>query len=266
MSALPPAAVIVLAAGEGTRMKSSTPKVLHEIGGRALIDHAVKAAEALAPERLVVVVGHGRDRVDEHVRAAFPQVSTAVQDLQLGTGHAVSCALDTLPPLSGVVVVTYGDVPLLSGETLHALVRAHQSRGDGVTVLSAEVANPGGYGRIVRDESGEVAGIVEHKDADAARLTIREINSGIYAFDADLLTAALGKLSTHNAQGELYLTDVVALARAEGRTCPSRSRLRTTGSTPALAWSTGWTSCGSWARPWTVWSATPTRPRPSATS
>jgi bifunctional UDP-N-acetylglucosamine pyrophosphorylase / glucosamine-1-phosphate N-acetyltransferase len=224
VSALPPAAVIVLAAGEGTRMKSSTPKVLHQIGGRPLIDHAVMAARELDPQHLVVVVGHGRDRVAEHVRTAFADVLTAVQDVQLGTGHAVSCALDALPPLSGVAVVTYGDVPLLSGETLQELVRIHESRGDGVTVLTAELPNPSGYGRIVRDGSGTVVGIVEDKDADAAQLAIREINSGIYAFDADLLAAALGKLSTHNAQGELYLTDVVALARAEGRTV---SALRT---------------------------------------
>jgi bifunctional UDP-N-acetylglucosamine pyrophosphorylase / glucosamine-1-phosphate N-acetyltransferase len=218
VSALRPAAVIVLAAGEGTRMKSSTPKVLHEIGGRSLIGHAISAARELDPQHLVVVVGHGRDRVADHVHAAFPDVATAVQDVQLGTGHAVACALEVLPALSGVVVVTYGDVPLLTGETLQELVHAHVERGDGLTVLTAEVPDPTGYGRIVRDSSGLVSAIVEHKDADPSQLAIREINSGIYAFDADLLTAALGKLSTHNAQGELYLTDVVALARAEGRT------------------------------------------------
>jgi bifunctional UDP-N-acetylglucosamine pyrophosphorylase/glucosamine-1-phosphate N-acetyltransferase len=217
VSALRPAAVIVLAAGEGTRMKSRTPKVLHEIGGRSLIGHAVAAARELKPDHLVVVVGHGRDRVAEHVRTTFPDVTIAVQEAQLGTGHAVACALDVLPALSGVVVVTYGDVPLLTGETLQELVRVHTDRRDGVTVLTAELPDPTGYGRILRDASDAVIGIVEHKDADRAQLAIHEINSGIYAFDADLLAAALGKLSTHNAQGELYLTDVVALAHAEGR-------------------------------------------------
>jgi bifunctional UDP-N-acetylglucosamine pyrophosphorylase/glucosamine-1-phosphate N-acetyltransferase len=211
-----PAAAVVLAAGEGTRMKSSTPKVLHEIGGRSLIGHAVQAAAALEPEHLVVVVGHGRDRVTDHLAEIAPQVTTAVQDQQLGTGHAVSCALATLPPLDGVVVVTYGDVPLLAGQTLAELVARHRADGNAATVLTARVEDPTGYGRIVRDASGGVLGIVEHKDADDSQREIREINSGIYAFDAAVLRDGLAGLTAHNAQGELYLTDVVGSARTTG--------------------------------------------------
>jgi bifunctional UDP-N-acetylglucosamine pyrophosphorylase / glucosamine-1-phosphate N-acetyltransferase len=212
-----PAAVVVLAAGEGTRMKSSTPKVLHEIGGRSLIGHAVAAAEALEPEHLVVVVGYGRDQVSEHLAAVAPRVTTTVQDRQLGTGHAVGCALESLPELDGVVVVTYGDVPLLAGDTLRELVDRHVDDGNGVTVLTAEVDDPTGYGRVVRAADGGVLGIVEQKDATADLLGIREINSGIYAFDAAVLRDGLTRLTTDNAQGELYLTDLVEIARTDGR-------------------------------------------------
>ncbi|NED95064.1 bifunctional UDP-N-acetylglucosamine diphosphorylase/glucosamine-1-phosphate N-acetyltransferase GlmU [Phytoactinopolyspora alkaliphila] len=212
-----PAAVIVLAAGEGTRMKSSLPKVLHELAGRTLVGHAVAAAQSLEPDHLAVVIGHGRDQVAAHLADVAPRVTTAVQDKQLGTGHAVQCALETLPELEGVVVVTYGDVPLLSGATLDELVDAHVNAGNGVTVLTAELDDPSGYGRIVRDDDGGVARIVEHKDADADTLRIKEFNSGIYVFDADVLRTGLGRLTTDNAQGELYLTDVLGHARADGR-------------------------------------------------
>ncbi|HEY9411597.1 MAG TPA: bifunctional UDP-N-acetylglucosamine diphosphorylase/glucosamine-1-phosphate N-acetyltransferase GlmU [Jiangellaceae bacterium] len=212
-----PAAVVVLAAGEGTRMKSSTPKVLHELAGRTLVGHAVAAAELLEPEHLTVVVGHGRDLVSAHLADVAPRVTTAVQDRQLGTGHAVGCALEALPELDGVIVVTYGDVPLLTGQTLRDLVDRHVADGNGVTVLTAEVADPTGYGRIVRDPDGGVRGIVEHKDASAEVLAVREINSGIYAFDADVLRTGLKQLTTDNSQGELYLTDVLSIARTDGR-------------------------------------------------
>lgn len=212
-----PAAVVVLAAGEGTRMKSSKPKVLHELAGRTLIGHAVAAAQSLAPEHLTVVVGHGRDEVTAHLGEIAPTVATAVQDQQLGTGHAVQYALQSQPELSGVVVVTYGDVPLLSGDTLRALVDQHVADGNGATVLTAEVDDPTGYGRIVRDGTGAVERIVEHKDADDTIRAIREMNSGIYAFDADVLRSGLSRLTTDNSQGELYLTDVLGLARGDGR-------------------------------------------------
>jgi bifunctional UDP-N-acetylglucosamine pyrophosphorylase/glucosamine-1-phosphate N-acetyltransferase len=212
-----PAAVVVLAAGEGTRMKSETPKVLHEIGGRSLIGHAVAAAAELEPEHLTVVVGHGRDRVTEHLAGVAPAATTAVQDKQLGTGHAVSCALDSLPALDGVLVVTYGDVPLLTAGTLRELMDIHVADGNGVTVLTAELDDPKQYGRIVRGGNGGVLGIVEFKDAGEDVRAINEINSGIYAFDADVLRAGLAQLTADNAQGELYLTDVLAIARESGR-------------------------------------------------
>jgi bifunctional UDP-N-acetylglucosamine pyrophosphorylase/glucosamine-1-phosphate N-acetyltransferase len=212
-----PAAVVVLAAGEGTRMKSATPKVLHPIGGRSLLSHALAAARTLDPDHLVVVVRHERDRVAEHVSAVDPGALVADQDEVSGTGRAVECGLDVLPgTLSGTVVVTYGDVPLLDAATLADLVTRHASAGAAVTVLTAHVADPTGYGRIVRDASGAVTGIVEHKDADDAQRAITEINSGIYAFDAALLRSALARVGTDNAQGERYLTDVVSVARHDG--------------------------------------------------
>ena len=212
-----PAAVVVLAAGEGTRMKSSLSKVLHRIGGRTLVHHAVTAAEGLEPEHLVVIVGHAREQVTEHLAEVAPKVTTAVQDQQLGTGHAVQCALADLPPLTGTVVVTYGDVPLLSTDVLADLLREHHERSNAVTVLTAELDDPTGYGRIVRGPDGSVTGIVEHKDATDEQRAIREINSGVYAFEADVLRAGLDRLDTDNVQGELYLTDVVAHATADGR-------------------------------------------------
>jgi bifunctional UDP-N-acetylglucosamine pyrophosphorylase / glucosamine-1-phosphate N-acetyltransferase len=212
-----PAAVVVLAAGEGTRMKSAVPKVLHELGGRSMIGHAVAAAAALQPEHLTVVVGHGRAEVTEHLAAIAPDAATAVQDQQHGTGHAVSCALEALPELKGVVVVTYADVPLLAAETLRELIELHAVDGNGVTVLTATLDDPKQYGRIVRDADGGVMGIVEFKDATDDVLRINEINSGIYAFDADVLADGLARLTTDNSQGELYLTDVLAIARSNGR-------------------------------------------------
>ncbi|MEY7973025.1 bifunctional UDP-N-acetylglucosamine diphosphorylase/glucosamine-1-phosphate N-acetyltransferase GlmU [Saccharomonospora xinjiangensis] len=217
-----PLSTVILAAGEGTRMRSSLPKVLHPIAGRPLVEHAVRAAAGLDPDRLVVVVGHGRQAVVEHLAgletALGRPVSSAVQEQRNGTGHAVSCALDVLPSTaSGTVLVTYGDVPLLDTETLSALLAEHRERGNAVTVLTAVVADPTGYGRIVRDAEGRLTGIVEHKDAGQEELAITEINSGVYAFDTAVLVDALSRLSTDNAQGELYLTDVLGIARGDGR-------------------------------------------------
>jgi bifunctional UDP-N-acetylglucosamine pyrophosphorylase / glucosamine-1-phosphate N-acetyltransferase len=212
-----PAAVIVLAAGEGTRMKSSTPKVLHRIGGRSLLGHALAAARSLDPEHLVVVIRHERDAVAAHAGEVDPGALIADQDDMKGTGRAVECGLAALPSeLTGTVVVTYGDVPLLTGDTLGALVAAHVETGSAVTVLTAEVEDPTGYGRVLRGEDGEIVGIVEHKDATPAQRAVREINSGIYAFEGDFLGEALEKVGTSNAQGEKYLTDVLRLARDAG--------------------------------------------------
>ena len=218
MSTARPAAVIVLAAGEGTRMKSALPKVLHTIGGRSLLGHAIHAARAVGPQHLVVVVRHGRDRVAEHVAATDPLALVADQDEVKGTGRAVECALAALPPdLAGTVLVTYGDVPLLTGETLTGLLDAHAAGGAGVTLVTASLPDPTGYGRVLRDPDGTVAGIVEHKDASTDQLGLTEVNSGIYAFDLTHLRAVLAEVTTDNAQGEKYLTDVVAITRRRGQ-------------------------------------------------
>lgn len=209
-------AVVVLAAGGGTRMKSRRSKLLHEVCGRSMLSYAVSAAAALNPNHLVVVVGHQRIQVAEHLESLNQTVTTAVQDQQLGTGHAVACGLAGLPEFDGEVVVTYGDVPLLTGETLQKLLGVHRAEGNSATVLTAEVDDPSGYGRIIRIE-GKVVGIVEDRDADDRQRTIREINSGIYVFDAATLRTALGQLGTDNAQGEQYLTDVLRFAHDQGR-------------------------------------------------
>ncbi|ACV80805.1 bifunctional UDP-N-acetylglucosamine diphosphorylase/glucosamine-1-phosphate N-acetyltransferase GlmU [Nakamurella multipartita] len=213
------AAVIVLAAGQGTRMRSRKPKVLHELAGKPLIWHALSCAAALRPTALVAVLGHGRDDVGGYLTGAddLPTITTAVQDEQKGTGHACACALEVTGPLSGTVIVTYGDVPLLQTATLQALADTHASSGNAVTVLTATVDNPTGYGRIIRDEGGNLLGIVEQKDADEAQRAIREINSGVYAFDGAVLTDGLSRLSDANAAGERYLTDVVGIAQGDGR-------------------------------------------------
>jgi bifunctional UDP-N-acetylglucosamine pyrophosphorylase/glucosamine-1-phosphate N-acetyltransferase len=219
---MPGLSTIILAAGEGTRMRSATPKVLHGIAGRPLIEHAVRAAAGLAPEHLVVVVGHGRELVTEHLTALAGElphkITVAVQETQHGTGHAVSCALESLPAeLSGTVLVTYGDVPLLDSGTLSALLAEHAGSANAVTVLTAAVDDATGYGRVLRDPDGSVTAIVEHKDATRAQLEITEINSGVYAFDAAVLVDALSRLSADNAQGERYLPEVLAIARGDGR-------------------------------------------------
>ncbi|TCO48394.1 bifunctional UDP-N-acetylglucosamine pyrophosphorylase/glucosamine-1-phosphate N-acetyltransferase [Kribbella antiqua] len=213
-----PAAVVIMAAGLGTRMKSATPKVLHEIGGRSLVGHAVVTARALDPEHLVVVVGNGRELVEAHLKQIDPEAKAAVQEQQLGTGDAVRAGLSAVPEdFEGSVVVTSGDVPLLEAETLQELVAEHDKQGNAVTVLTARVADPTGYGRIIPGEDGSVAGIVEHKDATPEQRQIDEINAGIYVFDAATLRDGLSRITTDNAQGELYLTDVLAIARDDGK-------------------------------------------------
>ncbi|MFG2293712.1 bifunctional UDP-N-acetylglucosamine diphosphorylase/glucosamine-1-phosphate N-acetyltransferase GlmU [Streptomyces sp. NPDC048603] len=218
MSANRPAAVVVLAAGEGTRMKSATPKVLHEISGRSLVGHVVAASRELDPTHLVVVVGHAREQVQEHLAGIDAEVRTAVQYEQNGTGHAVRMALEELGgSVDGTVIVVCGDTPLLTGETLRQLAATHEADGNAVTVLTAEVPDSTGYGRIVRDsESGAVKAIVEHKDATDAQRAIKEINSGVFAFDGALLADALKKVRTDNSQGEEYLTDVLGILREAG--------------------------------------------------
>lgn len=209
------AAVLVLAAGAGTRMRSATPKVLHTLAGRSMLAHTLHAVTALTPSHIVVVVGHGRDKVSAEVARVSSQATVVVQEQQLGTGHAVSVGLAALPSdFGGTVIVTTADVPLLDGETLVGLATAHQK--SGATILTTTLPDPTGYGRIIRDADRAVTAIVEHADADEAQRAVAEINSGVYAFDAAALRSALAQLRTDNAQGELYLTDAIALIRNQG--------------------------------------------------
>ena len=208
-------------------MKSATPKVLHRIGGRSLLGHALHAAREVGPRHLTVVVRHERERVAAHVAELDPEVLVADQDEVKGTGRACECGLQALPAdLTGTVLVTMGDVPLLTGQTLRDLTARHESSGAAVTVITAELPDARAYGRVVRDDAGDVQEIMEYKDALAHReagdeyahvVDVREINSGIYAFDAEVLRAALPALGTDNAQGEKYLTDVIGIARRDGR-------------------------------------------------
>lgn len=226
MTSVTPAAVIVLAAGQGTRMKSDLPKVMHTIGGRTLVQHAIAAAQGAGARTVSVVVRHQRELVAEHIAKVAPDVVIADQDEVMGTGRACECGLDALPAdLTGTVLVTMGDVPLLSAQTLSGLAAAHAESHAAVTVITADLDDATGYGRIVRDDAGDVVAIVEQKDAVKHReagdelahvLDITEINSGIYAFDAALLREALKEVGTENASGEKYLTDVLGIARGRG--------------------------------------------------
>ncbi|GAB1329202.1 bifunctional UDP-N-acetylglucosamine diphosphorylase/glucosamine-1-phosphate N-acetyltransferase GlmU [Streptomyces sennicomposti] len=199
-------------------MKSATPKVLHEICGRSLVGHVLAAARELNPENLVVVVGHAREQVTAHLAGVDAAARTAVQEKQKGTGHAVRMGLEELGgSVEGTVIVVCGNTPLLTAGTLRDLAAAHAGDGNAVTVLTAEVPDATGYGRIVRDAgTGAVTAIVEHKDATEAERAIREINSGVFAFDGRLLADALGKVRTNNSQGEEYLTDVLGILREAG--------------------------------------------------
>ncbi|OZE86034.1 bifunctional N-acetylglucosamine-1-phosphate uridyltransferase/glucosamine-1-phosphate acetyltransferase [Rhodococcus sp. 15-649-1-2] len=215
--------MVVLAAGAGTRMRSKTPKVLHPLAGRTMLAHALHAAADLGPDHLVTVVGHDRERVTESVLELSEELGrtivTTVQEQQLGTGHAVQCGLGALPDdFEGTVLVTAADVPLLDGHTLKALLDEHLSAPlpAAATVLTFVPDDANGYGRIVRADDDQVAEIVEHADATPAQVLIDEVNSGVYAFDATALRVALGKLSTANAQHELYLTDVVKISKSSG--------------------------------------------------
>ncbi|MCB9597179.1 MAG: bifunctional UDP-N-acetylglucosamine diphosphorylase/glucosamine-1-phosphate N-acetyltransferase GlmU [Sandaracinaceae bacterium] len=205
-------AAVILAAGQGTRMKSAQPKVLHAIAGRPMVAWPVAAALEAGAERVVVVLGHGKEQV-EAALVASDRVETALQAEQRGTGHAVQCALPALEGFEGTVVILYGDVPLLEAEAIGALVDA---RGDQpLSLLTCRAADPTGYGRILR-EGDAVVGIREHKDCSEAERAIDEINPGLYAAEAGFLRDALGGLKDDNAQGELYLTDIVAAAASAG--------------------------------------------------
>ncbi|MFM9033616.1 MAG: bifunctional UDP-N-acetylglucosamine diphosphorylase/glucosamine-1-phosphate N-acetyltransferase GlmU [Mycobacterium sp.] len=220
-------AVLVLAAGAGTRMRSDTPKVLHTLGGRSMLSHALHAVAKVAPTHLVVVLGRDRERIgpavgDLAARLGRP-IDVAVQEQQLGTGHAAMCGLSALPgDFAGTVVITSGDIPLLDADTLADLIAAHAGGRAAVTMLTTTVPDAQGYGRILRTQDGEVIAIVEETDATPQQRAIREINAGVYAFDIAALRSALSRLSSDNAQHELYLTDAISIVRADGHVVHAR--------------------------------------------
>ena len=220
-------AVLVLAAGPGSRMRSDTPKVLHTIAGRSMLSHSLHAITKVAPQHLVVVLGHDRERITPLVAELADTlgrtIDIALQDQPRGTGDAVLCGLSALPDdYAGIVLVTSGDTPLLDADTLADLIATHTAAGQGqgaaVTVLTTTLSDPSGYGRILRTQDDEVMAIVEHADATPSQRGIREVNAGVYAFDIAALRSALSRLSSNNAQQELYLTDVISILRGDGQT------------------------------------------------
>ena len=207
--------VVILAAGEGTRMKSSTPKVLHPISGRSLVGHVINAVDILSPKQVRVVVGAGREQVEAHLLEIAPHVTTVFQEKRGGTGHATQLALDGLKA-TGTILVLAGDTPMLTGDSLQQLLDHHHEGGFTASVLTAEHPDPTGYGRIIRGDDDSLLRIVEERDADDIQREIFEVNSGVYAFDSAKLANAIGKLTSNNSQGELYLTDVIEILRNEG--------------------------------------------------
>lgn len=205
---------VILAAGAGTRMKSDRPKVLHEVMGRSMVSHVIFQVRRAGADRITVVIGHGADQVREALSGE--NVLLAVQEEQLGTGHAVMQALNHIPE-TGDVFILCGDTPLITGETLSAFSEYHTSQGAVLTVLTAEFDDPAGYGRIIRDENGDVSCIVEQKDASEEQKKVKEVNAGMYCVDAGFLREALPEIKNDNAQNEYYITDLVGLAVAAGK-------------------------------------------------
>jgi bifunctional UDP-N-acetylglucosamine pyrophosphorylase/glucosamine-1-phosphate N-acetyltransferase len=212
-------AAVVLAAGQGTRMKSARPKVMHELCGRPMLHYVVEAAQATGALDVIAVVGHGRDEVTAYLKRSFgDRVHTALQEQQRGTGDAARCGLSALPDGADLVLILCGDTPLLEASELALLERALGTEGSSavVAMLTAELPDPTGYGRILRDEAGRVTAIREQRDCTPEQAAIREINAGVYLARVDFLREALGALSPNNAQGELYLTDIVEAAARRG--------------------------------------------------
>jgi bifunctional UDP-N-acetylglucosamine pyrophosphorylase/glucosamine-1-phosphate N-acetyltransferase len=210
------AAVVVLAAGQGTRMRSATPKVLHTLGGRSLLGHVLAATASLGAARTVVVVGAGRESVEAHLSEIAPDALPVEQKEQRGSGHAAAVALGALTDLEGPVLLVNGDAPLLRAATVTSLVEEHRRAGSALTVLTAEVDDPTGFGRIIRTSDGAVAAIVEERDATPEQRAVREVNAGVYVGDAAALRRALDRVGEDNDQGEQYLTDVLGLLVADG--------------------------------------------------
>lgn len=214
-----PFSVAILAAGKGTRMKDpSKAKVLFPLAGKPLLGHVIETALALSPASVVAIIGYKGEDVELYIHSSFANhpISVCWQHEQRGTGHAVLQTKDLLGNFEGDVVILSGDVPLLRASSLAGLLEAHQASGAACTVLSVQAPDPTGYGRIVRNAEGEFMRIVEHKDASEEEKNISEINSGIYAVNAALLFEALSDVRDDNAQGELYLTDIVGILRSKG--------------------------------------------------
>lgn len=205
--------VVILAAGKGTRMKSELPKVLHQIKGRPMLSYAVATAQKLQPQQIVVVTGFGADLVQSEMG---DDLVYALQEPQLGTGHAVMCAMPSVAKTATEVIVTYGDMPLLTAETLDKLRQVRQERQCAATVLTAIIDSLPPFGRIVRDAAGQFLRIVEDRDCSEEQKQIPEVNLGIYCFAVEPLRKALAGLNTNNAQGEYYLTDVLELLLGDG--------------------------------------------------
>ncbi len=205
--------MLLLAAGLGTRMKSDTPKVLHRLCGRPMITWVSEAAASLEPELLLVVLGPGAEEVHQYLP---PQAEVVIQERQLGTGDAVRSCAAALEGFEGDVLVMYGDTPLVTGGELAGVLDTHAESGTACTMMSVDLDDPSGYGRVRRDGRGHVTGIVEHRDADAEELQLREVNAGVYVFDSGPLWTALADVSSDNSQGEVYLTDVVGILAAHG--------------------------------------------------
>ncbi|HET6421276.1 MAG TPA: bifunctional UDP-N-acetylglucosamine diphosphorylase/glucosamine-1-phosphate N-acetyltransferase GlmU [Geobacteraceae bacterium] len=211
-------AAVILAAGKGTRMKSDLVKVMHELGGCPMIDYPVSAARDAGASRIVIVAGHQSEKVRKYFSDS-EDISFAIQEEQLGTGHAVACAGSALTGFRGGILILCGDVPLLRAETLRDMMDCHEKSGAAITVLTARFDNPYGYGRVVKGEDGSVLRIVEEKDAEEAERKIDEINSGIYCVESKFLFDAIARLGNDNAQGEYYLTDIVRKAAEAGLKC-----------------------------------------------
>ena len=204
---------VILAAGKGTRMKSDLPKVVHRIDGKCLVDYVIEAARGADVSEICLVVGYKHDVVEREIAAK--DVAFVLQPEQLGTGHAVKCAREFLGD-EGQTLILFGDTPLITAETLRRLSEYHETQGNAVTVLSAMVDDPTGYGRIIRDAQGRFVKSVEHKDASEQELASHEINSGMYLFDTVQLKAALDQIRPNNAQGEYYLPDTLTIIKEKG--------------------------------------------------
>lgn len=206
---------LILAAGQGTRIKSDIPKVLHKVCGKEMVNHVIDNMRKASIEDLNVIIGKGAELVKKATENR--KVSYSLQEEQLGTGHAVKCAEDFLKGKKGTVLIFAGDAPLTKETTIQELIKVHEENNNSATLLSALVEDPTGYGRIIRDENGQVLKIVEHKDCNEQELKVNEMNAAMYCFDIEALVDALGKISNNNVQGEYYLTDAIGIVKEEGK-------------------------------------------------